>query len=138
MRGTESMNLLTAILISSPLFAGPCALALPGEGYESTGCGHFGDAPVLGEWAPNPSDFVFVDSTCIENEQYFVAGLAEFNHFDGAPPCSVAPTIAIDDPPATPLTPAIVTDVAEPGSVGLVLLGLIAGVAMLLRSKGRL
>lgn len=124
-------------MILAPV-AAACFLNIPSEGYRSTNCGVFSAITIPGEWRLDPLDLVMVGGVCLVNEHYYISDVLTYNHFDGAPPCSVATTIAIDDPPATQLTPAIVTSVPEPGSVGLVLLGLIAGVAMLVRSKGRL
>lgn len=87
-------------LLATPLFAGPCVLDLPSEGYTSSACGPYDATPVLGEWIPDPTDVVFVDSTCVENESYLVDGMPEFNLYDGAAQghCSDVPTIAMDPP----------------------------------------
>lgn len=91
-----------------------CSLNLPAEGYVSTGCSTLDSAPVIGEWVPNPADYVEVAWACVENERYFINGVPLYNVYDGAPPCS--PTPMVIEPPAPPyIWPPAVTPVPEPG-----------------------
>ena len=115
-------------LFAIPVFAGPCLLQLPGEDYTSTDCGHFNDTSypgvrivsVEGEWVPDPTDYVYVDWVCVENEDYYVGGVPEYKHYDGAPPCGNVPVLltppSVYTPPPTEPTP-----VPEPGTWTMVL-----------------
>lgn len=105
-------RLLAFILFSGVIFAGPYTLSLPGEDYISTGPSTLDSQPVLGEWVPNPADYVEVDWTCVENERYFVNGVPLYNVYDGAPPCEPV----VIEAPALPHVPLpVVTSVPEPG-----------------------
>lgn len=105
-------RLLAFVFFSGVMFAGPYTLQLPGEDYISTGPSTLDSQPVLGEWIPNPLDYVEVDWTCVENERYFVNGAPLYNVYDGAPPCNPV----VIEPPALPyVPPPVVTPVPEPG-----------------------
>lgn len=112
-------------LLTVPVFASPCILQLPGEDYTSTGCATFDTTPVLGQWVPNPNDYVEVDWTCVENERYFVDSVPEYQHYDGAPSCN--PETVLLTPPGTYTPPLDTIPVPEPATWKLLGVVLVVG-----------
>ncbi len=104
-----------------------CSTALPGEGYISTGCPILRSQPIVGEWIPDPADYVWVDALCVENSHYWVEGVPLYSVYDGAVPGDCRPPkaditliIIIDPTWPVPVPPPVTSEVPEPGTGRLI------------------
>jgi hypothetical protein len=129
-------------MIIASLIISACAIALPGEGYVSTGCSILDQTPILGEWIPDPNDYVLIDyGLCVENSHYWVGGVALYNVYDGAPPCSPhREVVPSHPPPSLPSLPSpppivispIIPQLDTPSEVPEPNYGVVAGLVLLL------